>query len=102
MQLYRDLNIHIRSIQREKSYADIEHLFLGTQNTELKLKHSNKLLKNFLKKQDLEILYPTFLDDFKNTSEELREHIIYSAEQLNNYLKISKRICKIYQQYNIL
>ena len=102
LQLYRDLNIHIRSIQREKSYADIEHLFLGTQNTELKLKHSNKLLKNFLKKQDLEILYPTFLDDFKNTSEELREHIIYSAEQLNNYLKISKKIYKIYQQYNIL
>ena len=102
LQLYRDLNIHIRSIQREKSYADIEHLFLGTQNTELKLKHSNKLLKNFLKKQDLEILYPTFLDEFKNTSEELREHIIYSAEQLNNYLKISKKIYKIYQQYNIL
>ena len=102
LQLYSDLNIHIRSIQREKSYADIEHLFLGTQNTELKLKHSNKLLKNFSKKQDLEILYPTFLDDFKNTSEELREHIIYSAEQLNNYLKISKKIYKIYQQYNIL
>ena len=102
LQLYRNLNIHIRSIQREKSYADIKHLFLDTQNTELKLKHSNKLLKNFLKKQDLEILYPTFLDDFKNTSEELREHIIYSAEQLNNYLKISKKIYKIYQQYNIL
>ena len=65
MQLYSDLNIHIRSIQREKPYADIEHLFLGTQNTEIKLKHSNKLLKNFSKKQDLEVLYPTFLDDFE-------------------------------------
>ena len=50
LQLYSDLNIHIRSIQKEKPYGDIEHLFLGTQNTELKLKHSNKLLKNFSKK----------------------------------------------------
>lgn len=44
---------------------DIEHLFLGTQNTEVKLKKSNKSLKNFSKKQDLEVLYPTFLDDFE-------------------------------------
>lgn len=50
LQLYSDLNIHICSIQREKSYVDIEHLFLGTQNTEVKLKHSNKLLKKLLKK----------------------------------------------------
>ena len=102
LQLYSDLNIHIRSIQREKPYADIEHLFLGTQNTKLKLKHSNKLLKNLSKKQDLEILYPTFLDDFEKTSETLNFQIIHSAEQLNNYVKISKQICKIYQQYNIL
>ena len=102
LQLYSDLNIHIRSIQREKSYADIEHLFLGTQNTELKLNHSNKLLKNFSKKQDLEVLYPTFLDDFEKTSETLKFQIICSTEQLNSYLKISKQICKIYQQYNIL
>lgn len=102
LQLYSDLNIHIRAIQREKPYADIEHLFLGTQNTEVKLKKSNKLLKNFSKKQDLEILYSTFLDDFEKTSETLKFQIIYSAEQLNNYLKISKQICKIYQQYNIL
>ena len=96
LQLYSDLNIHIRSIQREKSYVDIEHLFLGTQNTEI------KLLKNFSKKQDLEVLYPTFLDDFEKTSETLKFQIICSTEQLNNYLKISKQICKIYQQYNIL
>lgn len=102
LQLYSDLNIHICSIQKEKPYADIEHLFLGTQNTELKLKHSNKLLKNFSKKQDLEVLYPTFLDDFEKTSETLKFQIIYSAEQLNNYVEISKQICKIYQQYNIL
>lgn len=102
LQLCSDLNIHIRSIQREKPYADIEHLFLGTQNTEIKLKHSNKLLKNFAKKQDLEVLYPTFLDDFEKTSETLKFQIICSTEQLNNYLKISKQICKIYQQYNLL
>lgn len=102
LQLYSDLNIHIRSIQREKPYADIEHLFLGTQNTKLKLKHSNKLLKNFSKKQDLEILYPTFLDDFEKTSETLNFHIIHSTEPLNNYIKISKQICKIYQQYHVL
>lgn len=102
LQLYSDLNTHIRSIQRENPYADIEHLFLGTQNTKVKLKESNKLLKNFLKKQDLEILYPTFLDDFEKTSETLKFQIIYSAEQLNNYLKISKQICKIYHQYHIL
>lgn len=102
LQLYSDLNIHIRSSEREKSYADIEHLFLGTQNTEIKLKHSNKLLKNFSKKQDLEVLYPTFLDDFEKTSETLKFQIICSTEQLNNYLKISKKIYKIYQQYNIL
>jgi hypothetical protein len=102
LQLYRDLNIHIRSIQRENPYADIEHLFLGTQNTELKLKHSNKLLKNFSKKQDLEILYPTFLDDFEKTSETLNFQIICSTEQLNNYVEISKQICKIYQQYHVL
>lgn len=102
LQLYSDLNIHIRSSEREKSYADIEHLFLGTQNTEIKLKNSNKLLKNFSKKQDLEVLYPTFLDDFEKTSETLKLQIICSTEQLNNYLKISKQICKIYQQYNIL
>ena len=102
LQLYSDLNIDIRSSEREKSYADIEHLFLGTQNTEIKLKHSNKLLKNFSKKQDLEVLYPTFLDDFEKTSETLKFQIICSTEQLNNYLKISKKIYKIYQQYNIL
>lgn len=102
LQLYSDLNIHIRSIQRENPYADIEHLFLGTQNTELKLKHSNKLLKNFSKKQDLEILYPTFLDDFEKTSETLNFQIICSTEQLNNYVEISKQICKIYQQYHVL
>lgn len=81
---------------------DIEHLFLGTQNTEVKLKKSNKSLKNFSKKQDLEVLYPTFLDDFEKTSETLKLQIICSTKQLNNYLKISKQICKIYQQYNIL
>lgn len=102
LQLYSDLNIHIRSIQREKSYVDIEHLFLGTQNTEIKLKHSNKLLKNFSKKQDLEVLYPTFLDDFEKTSETLNFQIIHSAEQLNNYVEISKQICKIYQKYHVL
>lgn len=102
LQLYSDLNIHIRSIQRKKPYVDIEHLFLGTQNTEVKLKKSNKSLKNFSKKQDLEVLYPTFLDDFEKTSETLKLQIICSTKQLNNYLKISKQICKIYQQYNIL
>ena len=102
MQLYSDLNIHIRSIQKEKPYADIEHLFLGTQNTEVKLKESNKLLKNISKEQDLEILYPTFLYDFEKTSEKLNFQIIHSTEQLNNYIKISKQICKIYQQYHVL
>lgn len=98
LQICNDLHI----LHRDGLYKDVEHLFLGVTNHKNKLKQSIELLENFSKKQDLEILYPTFLDDFKNTSEELREHIIYSAEQLNNYLKISKQICKIYKQYNIL
>lgn len=98
LQICNDLHI----LHREGLYKDIEHLFLGVTNHKNKLKQSIELLENFTKREDLEILYPTFLDDFKNTSEELREHIIYSAEQLNNYLKISKQIYKIYKQYNIL
>lgn len=98
LQLCDDLN----KLDRKEQYKDIEHLFLGVTNHKNKLKQSIELLENFSKKQDLKILYPTFLDDFQNTSEELRDHIIYSAEQLNDYLKISKQIFKIYNQYNIL
>lgn len=98
MQICTDLHI----LHRKGLYKDIEHLFLGVINHKNKLKQSIELLKNYSRREDLEILYPTFLDDFEKTSKELRESIIYSTELLDEYLKISKQIYKIYKQYSIL
>ena len=93
LHLCDDLN----KLDRKEQYKDIEHLFLGVTNHENKLKQSIELLEIFSKKQDLEILYPTFLDDFESTSKTLSDQITYSSEQLNNYLKLSKQIYKIYK-----
>ena len=62
----------------------------------------NKLVLDESLTKEINVLYPTFVDDFQHTTQELMNQLKYSVDLFKEYKGLSQAIYQIYKKYEIL
>ena len=119
MQLEPTINIILSDINHEHaeqlekeytlcsffSYRMLEHtgyLFFENYNISKQLSSLNRILSDEIYTEVITKRYPSFVNDFQQTKEQLKTHLEDAMALLIEYKGLSKVICKIYKRYEIL
>ena len=80
-------------------FSDVIQIFFNAVDTQRKIDTMNKLISDESRTKEISILYPTFVDDFKQTTKELLDRLENSIDLFNEYKGYSKQLYQIYQKY---
>lgn len=83
-------------------FSNVIQIFFNAVDTQRKIDTMNKLISDESRTNEINVLYPTFVDDFKQTTKELLDRLEDSIDLFNEYKGLSKSIYKIYKKYEIL
>ena len=83
-------------------FSDVIQIFFNAVDTQRKIDTMNKLISDESRTKEISILYPTFVDDFKQTTKELLDRLDDSIDLFNEYKGYSKQLYQIYKKYEIL